>query len=476
MGWRVVVLGLVVASGGVAVGAGPVPCPDVRFVSDVPIDGASRGVVVVDSSGQVAIPGFCAGTTAHWKSHGASAVLRAVWPVCGAASRVRLRMRYDAVGCGTATGLLRARATPRVRFTAVRSTCGDQYLDGGEACELTTPCASAGTPCIDCQCDPTGSTTTTTTLGSGTTTTTAGGLFEAANPWNVDVSGLSAASESSTIITALSAAGGWGNGATALQIDFSLHLLHVDATTPFRTFAANPGYTTPDCDAPFPFPLPVGGAIEGQPGYSCNTGTQDCHLLVVDAATKRLYEMYQANLANGTLSATCALTWDLTRSYPPSLRGEQCTSADAAGFPIGALLFTADEVAAGEIAHAIRFILPNNRMRAGVYVHPASHAGAPSGGPDLPPYGVRFRLRPDFPVMGYPANAQVILRAMQKYGMLLADGGNVALTAASDTYTTHSWSELGIDSHALFGVAVTDMEVVDLGPTIPLTYDCVRNP
>jgi serine/threonine-protein kinase len=140
------------------------------------------------------------------------------------------------------------------------------------------------------------------------------------------------------------------------------------------------------------------------------------------------------------------------------------------------MLFTADEVAAGEIAHAIRFILPNARMRAGVYVHPASHAGGPSGGSNLPPYGVRFRLRADFPMGGYSANEQVILRALQKYGMLLSDGGNVALTAASDTYTTHKWAALGIDSHSLFGVAVSDMEVVDLGATIPLTYDCVRNP
>jgi hypothetical protein len=65
---------------------------------------------------------------------------------------------------------------------------------------------------------------------------------------------------------------------------------------------------------------------------------------------------------------------------------------------------------------------------------------------------------------------------MQRYGMLLADGGNIALTAADDRFTVHKWSDVGIDSHALFGIQVTDMEVVDLGPTVPLTYDCVRNP
>ena len=288
------------------------------------------------------------------------------------------------------------------------------------------------------------------------------------------MSGYPVSASSPTIINALAAAGGWGGG--NFQIDFSMHLLHVDGTTPFRTFIANPGYYSPDCDDPFPFPMPVGGAIEGQSGYSCNTATDDCHLLVVDGGTKRLYEMYQANYAASKLSGTCGLFWDLTKSYPANGRGEQCTSADAAGFPIGAMLFTADEVAAGEIAHAIRFILPNSRMRAGVYVHPASHAGGPSGGSNLPPYGVRFRLRADFPMGAYSANERVILHAIQKYGMLLSDGGNIALTAASDTYTTHKWADLGIDSHSLFGVVVTDMEVVDLGPTIPLTYDCVRNP
>jgi hypothetical protein len=110
-------------------------------------------------------------------------------------------------------------------------------------------------------------------------------------------------------------------------------------------------------------------------------------------------------------------------------------------------------------------------------VHPASHAGGPQGAAPLPPYGVRFRLRADFPLASLPSDgARTVARAMQRYGMLLADGGNIALTAADDRFTVHKWSDVGIDSHALFGIQVTDMEVVDLGPTVPLTYDCVRNP
>jgi serine/threonine-protein kinase len=65
---------------------------------------------------------------------------------------------------------------------------------------------------------------------------------------------------------------------------------------------------------------------------------------------------------------------------------------------------------------------------------------------------------------------------MQRYGMILSDGGNIALTAQSDRFTTHKWNEVGVDSHSLTAIQVSDMEVVGMGATIPLTYDCVRTP
>src|SRR5207237_2371689 len=148
--------------------------------------------------------------------------------------------------------------------------------------------------------------------------------------------------------------------------------------------------------------------------------------IVVHEPSHTLFEMWRANIIGTTFNGGCAAKWDLAKSYPANLRGDGCTSADAGGFPIAAMLFSADEVAAGDIPHAIRFILPNARMRAGVYVHPASHAGGPSGGPSLPPYGVRFRLRADYPLATLPSDApRVLARAMQRYGMLLADGGNI---------------------------------------------------
>ncbi len=165
----------------------------------------------------------------------------------------------------------------------------------------------------------------------------------------------------------------------------------------------------------------------------------------------------------------------LNRSYPGG-RGENCTSADAGGFPLAAMVFTADEVAKGSIDHALRFILPNNRIRRGVYVHPASHASdSLHGEADAPPYGVRFRLRADYPLDTLPSDgARVVARAMQKYGMLLADGGRVPLTAVDDRFSEHKWDQVGVGSESLAAIGVADMEVVGLGEPIKATGDCER--
>lgn len=261
-----------------------------------------------------------------------------------------------------------------------------------------------------------------------------------------------------------------------MRIDFSITLLHATAATPMRSFTATGDFYSPDCDH-VPFPVPAGGALEGEQGYQC-THDGDCHLIVVHHPTNKLYEMWRANFSGSSFFGGCGVVWDLQKAYPPSLRGEGCTSADAGGFPIAATLVTADEVAAGDIPHAIRFILPNARIRGGdVYVHPATHTtGATSGGANAPPYGSRFRLRADYPLAGLPSEgARVVARAMQKYGMLLADGGNIALTFADDRFTTAKWSQVGIGAGSLTALKVTDFEVVDPGPLVP--YDgCTRSP
>ncbi|NUO53818.1 MAG: hypothetical protein HOV80_33655 [Polyangiaceae bacterium] len=279
------------------------------------------------------------------------------------------------------------------------------------------------------------------------------------------------ASNSATTTQWLQSNGGWGTG--VMRIDFSIEVLHATASTPYKNFQTTGDFFSPDCDH-VPVPIPVGGALEGENGYQCvNDG--DCHLIVRNDFDGRLYEMWRANIVGSTFQGGCLAAWDMTRVYGPEGRGEQCSSSDAAGFPIAPLLFTADEIAAGEINHAIRFILPNARMRAGKYVHPANHAGAPSGPTSAPVYGSRWRLRADYPINTLPSEgAKVVARAMQKYGMALADGGNIALTAQSDRFTSAKWAgQMG--TYDLDDLQPTDFQVLDTGTPITLTYNCSRS-
>jgi serine/threonine-protein kinase len=292
--------------------------------------------------------------------------------------------------------------------------------------------------------------------------------------WTQDVSHAPVDPQSSAIIAWLADAGGWGHG--RMQIDFGLRVMQAEASTPFVPFHKGAAFYTADSDMVSTFPLPTGGGIEAQAGYQCNIDQDDCHLIVVDRSHGKLYEAYQANVADGVLTATDLAVWDLNRVYPPSGRGDQCTSTDAAGLPIAPLLFTADELATGSINHAIRFILPNPRIRAHVFVHPATHAGAPRGPVTAPPMGAHFRLKASFDMSKLTPAAQVVARAMQKYGMFLSDGGNIALTAQSDADTKAKYADIDFESHDLQDIKVTDFEVLDFGTPIRLTDDCVRNP
>lgn len=315
--------------------------------------------------------------------------------------------------------------------------------------------------------------------------------------WNQNISAAPLHPNSASMISTLSGLGGFGNG--RMQIDFSFHVVHAAPGSPTRTIVSHPGgYFSPDCEPiGSSLPVPPGAAIEGETGLVCNNLSNDCHLLVVQGRT--LYETYGSTASGGSqLEAWCLAVWQLDASYPPEGRGDHCTSADAAGFPIAPLLFNADEIAAslaldptggGDVGHAVRFILPNPRMATDaslggedgkLYVRPASHAGGPSGPIGTVPYGARLRLRADFPTAAYPPPARVLLNTFKRYGIVLADGGNIALTAESDLYTTTSWDDLDIGSR-LFDltpgapkVLITDFAVIDTGARIAETYECVR--
>jgi serine/threonine-protein kinase len=292
-----------------------------------------------------------------------------------------------------------------------------------------------------------------------------------------DVSGAAKAANSEAAIKALRARGGFGNG-DVFQIDFSIDVLSASASTEKKTFTTrteanglDDEFYTPDCDH-VPMPVPSGGNVEGESGYTC-AGDGDCHLIVWSASEQKLYEMWRADITGARFIGGCLAVWDTSRALPVSGRGLQCSSADAAGFPIAPLLFTADEVAAGEIKHAIRFILPNDRTQRG-FVPPATHGTNTSGAAGAPYYGVHLRLRKDFALERLPnEGARVVARALQRYGMYHADGGNIALTAQSDKHTQRKWSGL-LGPRDLSMLKVEDFDVIDHGAPIPLTYDCRR--
>jgi hypothetical protein len=298
-----------------------------------------------------------------------------------------------------------------------------------------------------------------------------GAYFPSGSIWYTDISRAPLDRESRAVIAYLDRVG-WGLG--RMQIDFSIEVVEAPPNTALRSFTPTDDFFSPDCDE-VPVPVPPGGALEGEDGYACDSDG-DCHLIVVDRTRRQLFEMWRADIRGSTFRGGCLAVWVMNRIYPPSGRGEQCTSADAAGYPIAPLLFSADEVAAGSIPHAIRFILPNARIRRGAYVHPATHGTPATSGPsDAPPYGTRLRLRADYPLETLPPGARVVAQAMKTYGMFLADGGNVALTAQSDRFTTAKWDGL-LGPRDLDDLRPADFEMVEAGARIPLTLDCVRNP
>lgn len=170
----------------------------------------------------------------------------------------------------------------------------------------------------------------------------------------------------------------------------------------------------PDESDPGPYPIPPNPPIEGGPNSD-----GDRHILVLDKDNCLLYEVYDAYpQADGSWAAGSGAIYDLNSH---ALRPEGWTSADAAGLPILPGLVRYDEVMSGQINHAIRFTAPETRR---AYVWPARHYASDLTGEQYPPMGQRFRLRADFDISGYAPQVQVILRAMQKYGIILADNGS----------------------------------------------------
>jgi serine/threonine-protein kinase len=366
---------------------------------------------------------------------------------------------------------------------------GDLAAPAGSEGDLALPPGSDLAGRADLARAPDGGTTAPLTgCDSAGASPTAGpaDLFPCDNPWYKDVSKLSVATGSATMIGAIA---GWQKPSAPdqkLHIDFSMVLLHADSSTAKHTFTLDPSYD-PDNDHDA-VPVPTGGAVEGESGYACTTGG-DCHLLVIDRSAHKLYELWQANIVGSSYAATQQSDWDLTKHYGPEGRGYGCTSADAGGLSIATGLIGVREVVqTGAVQHALRFTLPNPYIRDNTWVYPATHGtSSPNGASSTtgPPYGARLRLGSSAATKAKIAavtskGGKAIVAALQTYGMILADGSNFDTLIAEDDRLTKledpnlTWQGvLGPDDLAAF--TASDFDVVDLGTTM-MGDNCVRAP
>ncbi len=200
---------------------------------------------------------------------------------------------------------------------------------------------------------------------------------------------------------------------------------------------------------PGPMPIPVSALIEGYPAL----GSGDRHVLVLDNNNCWLYELYNSYPNAASWNADSAAVWDLTADEQ---RPYTWTSADAAGLPIFPGLARYDEVASGHINHALRFTLQSSRA---AFVPPASHWAANSSNAFAAPMGMRLRLKASFDISSYSSANQVILSALKKYGMIMADNGSsMYISGAPDD----NWDN--DDLHNLGSVTAADFDVVEMNP------------
>ena len=200
---------------------------------------------------------------------------------------------------------------------------------------------------------------------------------------------------------------------------------------------------------PGPYPIPSNAPVEG-------AGEEgDRHVLVLQEGSCKLYELYGAQRTASGWEAGSGAVFDL---HSNRLRPEGWTSADAAGLPIFPLLARYPEVRSGQIDHALRVTVPATQRG---YIHPATHYASSSSDPALPPMGLRLRLKASFDLVGYHGQALVILRALKRYGLIVADNGSPwYITGAPNP----GWSNEDLDQ--LKRVPGSEFEAVSTGPIL----------
>jgi hypothetical protein len=304
----------------------------------------------------------------------------------------RYRVVFGAVGTDESLARVKAGVT---RFTARNLDADTRYRFRVQACDGQA-------------CSPLSPALRTTTLKATITTFAGCPVFPADNPWNQDVSKLPVHPNSADFIRSISESDG-------------KYFLHAD-------FGEDPSYGIPFIDVPAnqrkvpirytaygdqsdkgPFPIPLNAPVEGG---------SDRHVLVVQRGTCMLYELFAAERTERGWAAQSGAKFDLRSNR---VRPKYWTSADAAGLPMFPGLAREREVRSGKITHALRFTVAETQRG---FIFPARHWASSSTDPDLPPMGLRLRLKKGYDISGFHGQARVILEALKKYGMIVADNGS----------------------------------------------------
>ncbi len=265
-------------------------------------------------------------------------------------------------------------------------------------------------------------------------------VFPANNPWNQDITSLAVHPSSAAIIANIQA-----HGETTVKADFGSNTQY---GIPFVVVPQNQTFVPirfteyGDESDPGPYPIPNNAPVEGG---------NDHHVIVVQQGSCMLFEMYHASRTTSGWNAGSGAMFDLRSN---ELRPRLWTSCDQAGLPIFAGLTRYDEVTAGEIRHALRVTFSHTRNG---FIPPATH---PGGNADVnaPPMGLRLRLKASFDVSRYTGQTRVILNALRRYGMFVADTGtNWYISGATDS----RWNDT--DLRQLTNVPGTAFEVVNTG-------------
>ncbi len=275
------------------------------------------------------------------------------------------------------------------------------------------------------------------------------GVFPADNIWNTPADNLPLDPNSAAYITAIGptsalhpdfGSGDWPPGSGS---PIGIPYVTVPGTQPMVQVS----FDYSDESDPGPYPIPPNAPIEGGP-----QSDGDRHILVIDLGSCLLYELYYAfPQADGSWHTGSGAVFDLKAD---KLRPSGWTSADAAGLPIFPGLVRYDEVASGEIRHALRFTAPQTRK---AYVWPARHYASSLTATNYPPMGQRFRLKAGFNISGFSPQNQVILSALKRYGIILADNGSSwYISGAPDP----RWNNDVL--HELSQVAGSDFEAVNV--------------